>query len=633
MTERSDNPFNVRPGRIRSGGSSKRARSYLSRVAQAVNKAGPPGRRSRGQSASYRSRPARRRVIVKTHIVRMSVSSIGALAAHLAYIKRDSALSGADRGQLFSPESETTNTNSFAAKIGEDRHHFRFIVSPEDGAQMQDLKPFVRDLMQRMEQDLSTPLNWVSAVHHDTGRPHAHIVLRGKRDDGSDLVIPKAYVSHTMRERAEDLVTLELGPETQLETDRKLAHEVGAERFTRIDRHLSRTSDAEGIVSLEKSGRYRQIHSARLRALGKLGLASKLSASHWQIEPRAEETLRALGTRRDIIKTMNKALVGRTGRRVDNSSLFNRSDPNGNEVIGEVIASGLTGEAHDTAYAVIDTMEGRAVYAELGGAEQLEDVKRGVIVRLSPPVVAARASDRMIDQIAKKSGGVYSAALHQAADPKARPEFVTAHIRRLEAMRRAGFAMRASDGTWQISEDHLARVETYERARVRRSPLKSEILSHWKLADQPTAMGATWLDDFEPTTGPQFGWAAEVAAAKQKRQQFLVETGVIELAKDRVTVNIQAKLLTADLRAAGEGLRGEIGKAYAEAPARGEIEGVYRNAVIRPSGKFAVIERAREFTLVPWRSVLERSRGKSVSGVFREGEISWKANKVLTREY
>ncbi|MDF1625400.1 MAG: DUF3363 domain-containing protein, partial [Parvibaculaceae bacterium] len=36
-----------------------------------------------------------------------------------------------------------------------------------------------------------------------------------------------------------------------------------------------------------------------------------------------------------------------------------------------------------------------------------------------------------------------------------------------------------------------------------------------------------------------------------------------------------------------------------------------------------VIEKSREFTLVPWRPVLDRHIGQHVSGVMRGDSISW----------
>ena len=41
------------------------------------------------------------------------------------------------------------------------------------------------------------------------------------------------------------------------------------------------------------------------------------------------------------------------------------------------------------------------------------------------------------------------------------------------------------------------------------------------------------------------------------------------------------------------------------------------------SGRFALVEKSREFTLVPWRPVLEPHVGKAVSGIMRADGISW----------
>ena len=75
-------------------------------------------------------------------------------------------------------------------------------------------------------------------------------------------------------------------------------------------------------------------------------------------------------------------------------------------------------------------------------------------------------------------------------------------------------------------------------------------------------------------------------------------------------------------RVAGQ-LSGELGLAYAEVRSGERVEGVYRRSVELASGRFAVIEKSREFKLVPWRPVLERSLGKQVSGIARGETISW----------
>jgi len=82
-----------------------------------------------------------------------------------------------------------------------------------------------------------------------------------------------------------------------------------------------------------------------------------------------------------------------------------------------------------------------------------------------------------------------------------------------------------------------------------------------------------------------------------------------------------------DLDAAGKEVSHSLGKTYRRAPNAGRIEGVYEQHLDRPSGRFAVIERQNDFTIVPWRKVLERNRGKSVTGQISKGQISWTLTK------
>jgi hypothetical protein len=41
------------------------------------------------------------------------------------------------------------------------------------------------------------------------------------------------------------------------------------------------------------------------------------------------------------------------------------------------------------------------------------------------------------------------------------------------------------------------------------------------------------------------------------------------------------------------------------------------------SGPHALVERSRDFTLVPRRNVLERNLGKTASGIMRTDGINW----------
>ncbi len=122
--------------------------------------------------------------------------------------------------------------------------------------------------------------------------------------------------------------------------------------------------------------------------------------------------------------------------------------------------------------------------------------------------------------------------------------------------------------------------------------------------------------------GVQPGFAREVADASRARKAFLAEIGIIDTPQTDLSPSAKARLRQMDLDAAGRELSGELGKSYVQAPTSGEIHGVYRHAVGRPSGRFAVIDRGRDFTLVPWREVMERNRGLMVTGRIGRNSIS-----------
>ena len=124
------------------------------------------------------------------------------------------------------PTSDAADERAFAERCEDDRHHFRFIVSPEDGAELGDLKTFTRELMLDVERDLGTKLDWVAVDHWNTDNPHVHVLIRGRADDGQDLVISREYISRGFRDRAAERVTLELGPRSEQEIRTALEREV-----------------------------------------------------------------------------------------------------------------------------------------------------------------------------------------------------------------------------------------------------------------------------------------------------------------------------------------------------------------------------------------------------------------------
>ncbi|GGB12145.1 hypothetical protein GCM10011491_44990 [Brucella endophytica] len=256
--------FRVRPGRIRST-RAQSSRPFIAQALAAAKKAGGgvsrsgrvvPDNRSRfghGQRASIQANrlisSRSRGAVVKARVVRNSART-APLGAHLNYLRREGVTRDGEKARLFGPGTENADAGAFAERCQDDRHHFRFIVSPDDALEMADLKSFTRDLVSQMEKDLGTRLEWVAVDHWNTEHPHVHLIVRGVRDDGQDLVISRDYIKEGMRDRARDLITQELGPRTDLDIRRSLERQIEAERWTQLDRQLVRDARETGIIDL-----------------------------------------------------------------------------------------------------------------------------------------------------------------------------------------------------------------------------------------------------------------------------------------------------------------------------------------------------------------------------------------------
>jgi ParB/RepB/Spo0J family partition protein len=95
----------------------------------------------------------------------------------------------------------------------------------------------------------------------------------------------------------------------------------------------------------------------------------------------------------------------------------------------------------------------------------------------------------------------------------------------------------------------------------------------------------------------------------------------------RLRANALAALQRRELlRVAGE-LSGELGKPFLEMQIGKAVEGRLVRKIDLVSGRFALVERSREFTLVPWRSVLERHIGKQASVIMRAEGVSWRLSR------
>jgi len=393
MTNR-DDAFRVRPGRIRHGGNSAKPKSFVAQVLTAARKTGPAiacasggtraptfGRSSfgRGRAAFSRSRlfSSNRHVVVKARIVRHQGHAFRSapLSAHLSYLKREGVTRDGEKARMFDATSDRADDAAFAERCQDDRHHFRVIVSPEEAGDMTDLRAFTRDLARQMEADLGTKLDWVAVDHWNTDNPHVHLLVRGVDDTGADLVISRDYISRGLRARAEELVSIELGPKPEHEIRSALEREVEADRWTRLDVEIRGMADETGRIDLRPGGRddpdLRRLMIGRLQKLNKMGLAVSVGPSQWAVQLEAERTLRDLGLRGDIIKTMHRAFTERgQDRGIGDYAIESGGDAA--PIIGRLVDKGLHDELTGEAYAVLDGTDGRAHHVRFRGIEAFE---------------------------------------------------------------------------------------------------------------------------------------------------------------------------------------------------------------------------------------------------------------------
>ncbi len=352
--------------------------------------------------------PWSRQAIVKTRIVRIWPHGMAAARSHLRYIQRDGVSPEGEHGRLYSAREEVADGKMFLKRCDGDRHQFRLIVSADDGAEYDDLRPLVRRFMARMEEDLGTRLDWVAADHHDTFHPHTHIMLRGKDQHGGDLVIAPEYIQRGMRERLAELVSLDLGPRTELEIARRLRVDISAERLTATDLGLLRDMNGEREVAAPAGEMFKTaIRAGRLKKLAALGLAESIGEGRWRLSTDLEAVLRALGERGDIIRTMQRALAAKgVERGMADRCIYDSR--NGGVLTGRLIAFGLYDEHRDLRYLIVDGIDGRIHYVDFGKGDGLEPLAAGAIVRVVPRTTGVRDVDRTIDAIARANGGNYS---------------------------------------------------------------------------------------------------------------------------------------------------------------------------------------------------------------------------------
>ncbi len=321
----------------------------------------------------------RQRVVAKVSFRKHAPGAGGGkLLAHAAYLERDGAAREGERGRFYDRTGDelVAPREQLQEWAIEDKRHFRLMLAPESGARLigedGDLKSFTRAVMDRMERDLGAKLDWMAVDHHNTDNPHAHVILRGVRRDGVELVLPRDYVSHGLREAARDVATERLGERSIADERLRLKREVEGRGFNRLDRAIEQEFGQKHEVLVQSLGRERDVAfanamKARAQELARIGLAKQVRRNVLRFERDWKERLeatRALDVRRELAR--GRLYEPRMGR-----------------IAGKVMELGPRGEVPDRAVLVIETPEQGRVLLNTS-MERISDLQRGSWVALAP---------------------------------------------------------------------------------------------------------------------------------------------------------------------------------------------------------------------------------------------------------
>lgn len=570
-------------------------------------------RPTRGRTAVPGLSSLSRRVVVKAHIVRMTRYGQRAAALHLRYIVRDGVEKDGAKGRLYGSCGPAEVTDFEAPRPGE-RHQFRLIVSPEDGADL-DLTTFARRFMARIERDVGRPLEWAAVNHFNTDNPHIHVVIRGVDRRGEVLRLDRAYVSHGLRATAQVLATEELGPRRPRDVERQRLRELTQNRMTSLDRALAHRASGQRIEipARGEGGRGRTAWEAllvrRLEHLQHLELATRVAPGTWSLDPGWQEKLKALGLRGDIIKEMHQALQGDPARYRILRAEAGDGRAARSPVHGRVVAKGMADELKGTFFAVVESPTGGGYHVPLdhhaAAAVQVGDL---VTVRWAE---RGRLSDedRRTLAWAKRNGMVYAPAaeaqeLHDRRSVEAGVA-EAAGRRRARALERLGLAADLGDGRWRLD------ARAFESLEAARGPGAGRFVVHrdgLRLEDQVTYPGPVRLDRLSVHGLAPTGFGAELRSALERRSAFLRRIGIDPASSGRIDV-----LRERERAMLGRHLEQAAGLQFLETPPRD-----FRGRVVllerRPSGlQYAQLEDGVRFTLVPATGLVRRMEGRAMT--------------------
>ncbi len=378
-------------GRVRSG-------ALGGQLSKLLSGRRPGGRlRAGGANASF-AQDKRQRVVVTVFYQGHGGSGAAKLIAHGKYLERDGAGPEGERGQFYDQEQDRAEAAPRLAEwAAEDKRHMRLMLAPESGARIEDLKDFTRATMAQMERDLGMPLEWVAVDHHNTDNPHVHVILRGRRRDGPDLIIPREYATWGLRHAAREVATQMLGDRGRDDERLALDRETRAERSTRLDQLLAAELKPGKVHRIQSIGRtleptLRAALRNRVRELARMGLGREEKRDRFRLDHDWAARLEEIGKDIDLRRRLGRELEPGQGR-------LKLYDPSMGRLAGPVLESGRRGEAGKGYVIVLDGMK-RPVLANVRERDGAGLVP-GALVAIEPKVHEGAGTRVKIDRLSE----------------------------------------------------------------------------------------------------------------------------------------------------------------------------------------------------------------------------------------
>lgn len=556
------------------------------------------------------------------------------LSTHLGYIARAGAAADGGRVRLFNQEQDDLDRLGFFARCREDPRHYRLMIEPGDDSPLPDIRAFGRRFMAELEQERGLRLEWAAADHHDTGRPHLHIVLRQRSLDGRRVSLGGPGAANRLRLKACELATEELGPLPE----RVFPELARVRSFTPADKVMLDHAVDERLKVSNVPDHWRAPVLRRLAYLEDRGLIAVGGPTEWTVPNDLRPRL--LRAQLDQERAYRAARIVRDSAwRNEIGRLTPAALGPGERLVGGLVGvEGITPQRAGAHCVVIEGGDSRLAHFEFRYAHAvmcLDRVPPGAVVEVSATARTVRRSDQRIAEIAAGHGGLWSTELHGRAAPSAHPRFIRMHQARLESMSLDGACRALGDGRFEIPADYCDRALQADLAKWGPADLQARVLDDRPLDEQIRAPGLTWLDrlmthEERPRFAGPFG--DQVAEALPEREKRLRMTGLGSGAPLVLSPADIRKLQAMELRSVMEPLE-KTGKAVFLTKDGQQAAGQYVMRVHISGSPYAVLEGHSAFHLVTWKPGMEAARGRWIEAAVRDGQSDFRSIRNAVRQF